>query len=281
MTYTLPCGHAVAHEDQIHYCSYMRLHDLLRLQPTGTTLRHPDEHLFVGIHQVFELLFGQILYEMTRIIDALDGDNLGLAILLVHRITRIAALFAPISHVLETMTFSDFFAFRADLAPASGSESEQFREIELIAGLRDKQWRRLLETPISESPDGNQTYMWTERLQHLWDSRTINDAFSDLLARRAVPVPTLYVVAPAVNAHPDLFLLAEALLDFDETFSEWRYTHARMAERTIGAGTQGTGNTSGVKYLDHVATRQIHLFPVLWQARSERGRTATDHFESP
>ncbi len=62
-------------------------------------------------------------------------------------------------------------------------------------------------------------------------------------------------------------LLAESLLDFDEEFRVWRFAHARTAQRTIGPATEGTGHTSGVSYLDYVATHRADFFPELWRAR--------------
>lgn len=267
MPVKLPCGHEVVTADQTHYCEYLRLNELLRLQPSSDELHHPDEHLFVCTHQTFEIWFKQLLFDLPRIIAALDADNVGLATWLSKRIARIAALFTPMIQVLESMAPSDFFAFRAHLAPASGTESEQFRAIEILAGLRDPAYLRYLQMPLAEDPEGNQTFMWTERLRRLWESRSVNDALMDLLERRGVTAADIYTVAPTPNPNSDLFLLAEALLDFDEIMTLWRTAHARMAERALGADIKGTGHTSGVRYLDYAATRP-HFFPQLWKART-------------
>ncbi|MBV9790457.1 MAG: hypothetical protein JOZ51_19855 [Chloroflexi bacterium] len=45
MAYILACGHHVAHQDQPHYCDYLRLHELPDLQPAAGQLRHSNEHL--------------------------------------------------------------------------------------------------------------------------------------------------------------------------------------------------------------------------------------------
>ncbi len=267
MTVRLPCGHEVVDAQQTHYCDYLRLDALAALQPADDELRHPDERLFLTTHQAFELWFRQIIFDLRRAIAALDTDNVTLATSLTQRITRIVGLFAPMLHALETMTPADFFAFRAALAPASGSESQQFREIELLAGLRDPAYLRYLQAPLGEGADGNPVNQWTERARAAWEARSLEAALTDLLARRGVSAPDLYVVAPAPNPHADLFLLAEALLDFDEAFATWRYAHARMAERVIGHDTTGTGHTTGVRYLDHAANRP-HFFHALWQARN-------------
>lgn len=267
MPVRLACGHEVVDARQTHYCDYLRLDELLRLQPRDDELHHPDEHLFVSTHQTFEIWFKQILFDLPRIIAALNADDVGLATWLARRITRISALFTPMIQVLESMAPSDFFAFRPYLAPASGTESEQFRAIEILAGLRDPAYLRYLQMPLADDPEGNQTFMWTERLRTLWESRSVNDALMDLLERRGVTPADIYTVAPEPNLHFDLFLLAETLLDFDETFTLWRVAHARMAERALGPDIKGTGHTSGVRYLDYAATRP-HFFPALWKART-------------
>lgn len=270
MAVRLPCGHEVVDERQTHYCAYLALDALTALQPTDGELRHADERLFLTTHQAFELWFRQIIFELQRTIAALDAENIALATSLTQRITRIVGLFAPMLHALETMTPADFLAFRAALAPASGSESQQFREIELLAGLRDPAYQRYLQTPLATTADGNPVDQWTERVRAAWEARSLAEALRDLLARRGVTAADLYVVAPAPNPHGDLLLLAEALLDFDEAFAAWRYAHARMAERAIGRDASGTGHTTGVRYLNHAASRP-YFFPMLWQARSAQG----------
>lgn len=267
MTIRLPCGHEVVDEHQTHYCDYLRLNELLRLQPEDDAVHHPDEHLFVVTHQTFELWFKQILFDLPRIIAALDADDVGLGIWLARRIAQISALFTPMVQILESMAPSDFFAFRPHLAPASGTESQQFREIEILAGLRDPAYHRYLQMPTDDDPEGNQTLMWNEQLRTLWESRSLNDALNDLLERRGVTPADIYTIAPQPNPNFDLFLLAEALLDFDETIALWRHSHARMAERALGPDIKGTGHTSGVRYLDYAATRP-HFFPDLWEART-------------
>ncbi|MGH2544571.1 MAG: tryptophan 2,3-dioxygenase family protein, partial [Ardenticatenaceae bacterium] len=265
----LPCGHVVVDATQTHYCDYLRLGELLRLQPGREELRHPDEHLFIVTHQAFELWFTQLRFDMPRIIEAIERDDVSLATWIARRCVAILKLFSPMMRVLESMTPTDFFAFRAHLAPASGTESSQWHEIELLAGLRDEAFRRTLETQPSDDPPGTPSKLWTERLEALWQRPSIASALRELLERRGTNPAAIYQVAPANNPHGDLVLLAETLLDFDEEFRIWRYVHARTAQRAIGPNTEGTGHTTGVRYLDYVATHRPDFFPELWEARGE------------
>ncbi len=268
--YTLPCGHQVTDPEQTHYCSYLRLNELLRLQPPEDSRRHPDEHLFVVTHQAFELWFTQLRVDLGRIITALAGDDVPLATWLTQRCTAITRMFSPMMRVLETMTPSDFFAFRAHLTPASGGESAQWHEIELLAGARDERFRKYLRAAPDEAGNiGVAARLWTDRLDKLWEQPSVATECRALLERRGVAPADIYQVAPAANPNGDLVLLSEALLDFDEEVKVWRFVHARTAERTIGPETEGTGHTSGVRYLDHAAINRTLFFPFLWEARAE------------
>jgi tryptophan 2,3-dioxygenase len=131
------------------YGSYLNLDRILNAQnppgPDGAPrpLHHHDEMLFVVIHQVYELWFKQVLHELMQARDLLRQDPVperdvprivkGLG--RVHEIFRI--LVAQIS-VLETMSPVDFLAFRDQLGSASGFQSAQFRELEILAGLADE-----------------------------------------------------------------------------------------------------------------------------------------------
>jgi tryptophan 2,3-dioxygenase len=266
----LACGHVVSDPSQTHYCGYLNLGALLDLQPDPEALRHPDEHLFVVAHQSFELWFKQMRLDMRRAIAALQNDDVPLATWLAKRCVKVLAMFSPMMRVLETMAPTDFFAFRDHLEPASGTESSGWHEVELLAGLRDEAFRRSLsDEPSGDPKEGNPSKLWTEELEKLWHEPSLASEMRNLFARRGVEPEDVYVVAPEKNHNGDLMLLAEALLDFDEEFRIWRFAHARTAQRTIGPATEGTGHTSGVSYLDYVATHRPDFFPELWRAREK------------
>jgi tryptophan 2,3-dioxygenase len=163
--------------------------------------------------------------------------------------------------VLQTMTPQDFLEFREHLAPASGFQSAQFREIEFVSGLKDE---RFLQD-VAASPEER------ERMRWRMDEPTLWDGFRYLLERSGYPMPgadeerrTESLVAMA-RERSDLFAVSEGLLDHDESFAEWRYRHVLMVEREIGA-KRGTGGSSGVGYLR--TTLDKRFFPELWGLRS-------------
>jgi tryptophan 2,3-dioxygenase len=268
--HTLACGHRVKDPGQTHYCSYLRLDQLLTLQPGPDEVRHPEEHLFVVTHQSFELWFTQLRTDLPRVIEALDRDDPGLATQLMKRCTDVVRMFSPMMRVLETMTLGGFYAFRHHLVPASGGESGQWHEIELLSGAREPELRKYLERdPDPKVPSSPLVGMWTPRLGELWDAPSVASAAEALFARRGVSAADAYAASHRGGEHWDLALLAEALLDYDEEVRVWRFVHARTAERTIGPDTEGTAHTSGVRYLERMATHRVSFFPFLWRARGE------------
>ena len=119
------------------YGSYLHLPDLLDQQIPESSPPAHDELLFITIHQVYELWFKLLLAELT---DARDRMLLGETYLPRVRLERclsIERLLISQVDVIDTMTPQDFLAFRTKLAPASGFQSAQFREIEFLSGLKD------------------------------------------------------------------------------------------------------------------------------------------------
>jgi len=131
----------------IHYHKYLELDKLLDSQKTRSgqfedKAAH-EEMLFIIVHQVYELWFKQIIHEITSVCDMfrdnqVDEKNLGVAVSRLDRVEEILKLTIQQIGVLETMTPLDFLDFRNYLFPASGFQSYQFRIIESMLGLREK-----------------------------------------------------------------------------------------------------------------------------------------------
>lgn len=264
----LPCGHEVLDPEETHYCRYLRLEELTDLQPSQQALRHPDERLFVVVHQSFELWFKQILFELDRAMDRMRQDDAWSAAALLRRVARVVEWFPQLHGLLESMPPRHFFQFREKLAPASGLESQAFREIEILSGLRDPEYRAFLQQPIGPGPEEPKTSVWTERLARRWEESSLRDEFLALLERRGVDLVDLQRRVDDPGPLLDLLELEEAMADYDQAFANWRFTHARLAERFLGRSVEGTGYTTGVRYLDAVARRRMHFFPEIWEARS-------------
>src|SRR5207244_2038155 len=82
-----------------------------------------DELLFIVAHQVYELWFKVVLFELEAARGRIDADDIFFARHHLHRVHVIEGLLVEQIEVLETMSPQDFLAFRSKLAPASGFQS--------------------------------------------------------------------------------------------------------------------------------------------------------------
>eukprot|EP00949_MAST-11_sp_MAST-11-sp1_P002732 g2732.t1 len=137
---------------KVEYASYLKLDShILAAQESmsgiagvnGGKGAH-DEHLFIIIHQSYELWFKQILHELDDVLSILKEDHvkerqIGVICHRLHRMTEIFRVLIDQLTILETMTPLDFLEFRDYLFPASGFQSFQFRLVENKLGLRRSQ----------------------------------------------------------------------------------------------------------------------------------------------
>jgi tryptophan 2,3-dioxygenase len=135
--------------EDLYYSDYIELDQILNSQHPKS-FESPeqgnDEMLFIIIHQVYELWFKQIIFELdlARNVFIQEGinDNSDDMSKVVHKLKRIGKILELINQqvaVLETMTAMDFLEFRNFLLPASGFQSKQFRLIEAKLGLKMEQ----------------------------------------------------------------------------------------------------------------------------------------------
>ena len=71
------------------YASYLKLDELLALQVPRSSPAEHDEHLFITIHQVYELWFKQILHEAVRLQERLEASDEAGALHTARRIAKI------------------------------------------------------------------------------------------------------------------------------------------------------------------------------------------------
>ena len=261
------------------YSSYLKIPELLELQHAQSEPPHHDEHLFIVIHQTYELWFKELLHDLDEVVASLAAagvrpdsrDEVYEAARLLRRCTEIMRVLVEQFTILETMLPTHFLAFRGKLEPASGFQSEQFREIEFLCGAKDeKMLKHHAPTPEAYS-----------KLEKRLREPSLHDVFFGALQRlgimgeldgiggdeaaRAARVNAIRDLYREERHHRDWIDVCERLIEFDELVVGWRLRHIQMVERTIGMRF-GTGGSAGSSYLR--LTLDKKFFPELWEART-------------
>jgi tryptophan 2,3-dioxygenase len=136
--------------------------------------------------------------------------------------------------LFDRLSPSMFLAFRPLLGSASGSESQQWRQVQKALGLR--------------GTDGHGSPI-----------------YAALVAAAAKHDMDMLAVYREPSRAGVLYRLAESLVDISDLFWQMTAAHVQVAERTIG-GREGTGGTSGVSYLREGL--KVKAFPELVDIRT-------------
>src|SRR6266508_3541560 len=215
-------------ESELTYGSYLRIPELLALQQPRSRPPHPEELHFIVVHQALELWMKLTLHDLERIIGLLDQDAFPRVLALLGRVNRTLEHGLDQMRSLHTLPPWDLQQFRSYLGTASG----------LPAALA----RRLAQ-------------------------RSLADAHAAAGARRGIVEVAgwaeLYVDP---GRWTDLYLVCEALVDYDERWTRWRQEHVALVQRAIGDHARGTGGMA-ISYLQR--TTRYRFFPVLWALRDE------------
>lgn len=208
------------------YERYVRVPELLELQKPKELLSSPEEALFQTTHQAAELWLHHIDYEIHRAAEAITEGKVDVAAGLLHRCRLIIDLLREQIIILETMAPVDYHIIRtSSLGRGSGQESPGFA---LLLGAGKVLW----------------------------------PPFQALLAKRKV---TPLEIERDPRQHSGLFSLIQAMLDYDEAFLKWRYTHMRLAFRVIGSNVLSLKGVPAAQL--ELGTREP-LFPELWETIS-------------
>jgi len=168
-----------------NYWDYIKIEEITSLQggleATDAGLEN-DEVMFITIHQIDELWMKLALRELVSVRDLFKQErvpeqSLASAVRGLRRMALLFGLIADHFPLMETMTTRDYLAFRDKLSPASGFQSAQLREIEILMGLSDEQ-----RIPLGHEG----TYM-----RALKSADGTESAASRRVARRRDDLPTL------------------------------------------------------------------------------------------
>lgn len=242
-----------AGDNDVTYGEYLDLDTLLSLQRPRSTPEHPDELLFIVVHQASELWFKAILHDLDGLVAAFEHKDSGQILWRLQRINALMRIVSSQLSSLETLPPQHFAQFRTYLGSSSGSQSLQFRAIEAASGLRDEHFMKAISEHGEIPPV----------VKRSLDRPTLQELFLGLLAAENLELEDLYL-GPGPHI---LFFVAEALLEYEQQFGQWRFKHVQLVERVIGPRTGGTGGTLGSRYL--MSTIDQKFFPALWQVRAQ------------
>jgi tryptophan 2,3-dioxygenase len=203
------------------YWDYIRVEELVSLQagiaPSDAALEN-DEVLFIVVHQIDELWMKLALRELVSVRNLFARERVPEEALAsaVRGLRRMALLFQHIAEhfsVMETMTTRDYLAFRDKLSPASGFQSAQLREIEMLMGLSDAQ-----RIPLGHEgsylsalrdPNGGESPAYRRVVARQQDLPTLKTAIQAWLGR--TPIGGRDPAPEAVDRFVERYLAAHAM----------------------------------------------------------------------
>ena len=268
--------------NRLTYSGYLRLDKILSAQEllSGSASAPPrhDEMLFIIQHQTSELWMKLAIHELKAARAFVQQDRLDATFKILARVKLIQKQLFEQWAVLETLTPSEFEAFRPALGSSSGFQSAQYRALEFLLGNKQAAVVDVFRYDAATHAE----------LTALLHAPSLYDEYLRHLARRGLPVPAACVerdwsqpyvrnpdlvpVFKTIYDNPDrwwdAYEMAEKLVDVEEAFQLWRFRHLKAVERTIGHKT-GTGGSSGVSFLKRALEHQF--FPELLDVRTVIG----------
>ncbi|WOC41033.1 tryptophan 2,3-dioxygenase family protein [Polaribacter sp. HL-MS24] len=261
----------------ITYWDYIQTDALLGLQTPRTTL--PDEMVFIMYHQVNELLFKMILWEIDQVakVEAVSAEKFTMHL---HRISRyFDMLCSSFSVMADGMEKEQYLKFRNTLTPASGFQSAQYRKIEFAS----TELINLIDARFRDSIDRNSTfknaydhlYWQAAGIHHqtgkkttlvkLFDKKYLGDFIDFMEDYNEINLSKKFKQLPKdVQENPELI---NAMRHYDYTVNiKWVMAHYNAAGKYLGRkekDLEATGGSSWRKYLHPKYQRRI-FYPYLW-----------------
>lgn len=261
----------------ITYWDYIQTDALLNLQIQRTTL--PDENVFIMYHQVNELLFKMILWEIKQ----LSYTQKPTTAFFTERLMRISRYFDMLTTSFdimgEGMEVEQYMKFRHTLTPASGFQSAQYRMIEFcstdLINLIDHRFRATIDRNTAfehafehlywqaagkDYDTGEKSYLLTEF------EKKYKKQFLDCMQEyNTINLWQKFKEIPENDQHnPELIA---AMRHYDYTVNiTWVMGHLNAARKYIDNGKgdgEATGGSDWKKYMHPKYQRRI-FFPELW-----------------
>lgn len=264
----------------ITYWDYIQTDALLNLQIQRTN--QPDEMVFIMYHQINELLFKMILWE----IDQVSHTKELTATFFSERLLRISRYFDMLTSSFNIMTagmeIEQYLKFRNTLAPASGFQSAQYRKIEFAS----TELINLIDARFRENIDRNTSY--EHALEHLYwqaagkDYKTgkksyLLKAFEEKYKIEFIAFTKEYNTINLYSKFKSLpqkvrenDSLIKAMRHYDYTVNiTWVMAHYNTAKKYLNHGNEpeeATGGSDWAKYMHPKYQKRI-FFPDVWSEK--------------
>lgn len=259
----------------MNYWDYIMPDALLSLQVQRTTL--PDEMVFIMYHQINELLFKMILWE----IDQVSNSNEIVASFFVEKLRRVSRYFDMLSTSFDIMgdgmSIEQYYKFRNTLAPASGFQSAQYRLIEFasteIINLIDYRFRATIDRNTPYEHAYEHLYWQAAGKDHTTGKkstliRLFEEKYKTLFLTKMEHYNTANLWTKFKQLPEDVRQNADlisAMRHYDYTVNvSWVMAHYNAAGKYLGEA-EATGGSDWRKYMHPKYQRRI-FFPELWSS---------------
>ncbi|CAI8274312.1 MAG: Tryptophan 2,3-dioxygenase [Polaribacter sp. SA4-10] len=261
----------------ITYWDYMQTDALLGLQTPRTN--QPDEMVFIMYHQVNELLFKMVLWEIDQVAKTTEVSAEKFAMHL-DRISRYFDMLSSSFTVMaDGMEREQYLKFRNTLTPASGFQSAQYRKIEFasteLIHLIDGRFRDTIDRNSSFKNAYDHLYWQAAGVNHktgkkstlinLFDNKYLGDFIDFMEDYNEINLSKKFKQLPKEVQENEV--LIQAMRHYDHTVNvKWVLAHYNAAGKYLGGkdkDIEATGGSSWRKYLHPKFQRRI-FYPYLW-----------------
>ena len=279
------------HAEPMKYWDFIQVDALLGLQTQRTQL--PDEMVFLIYHQINELLFKMILWEMQQIsfTEDITPDKFEMHLMRVSRYFNMLSTSFDIMG--DGMEVSQYMKFRDTLTPASGFQSAQYRKIEIasteLINLIDYRFRKTIDrdTPYEHAFDNmywqvagvDRKNGGKNQLILNFEKKYKKELIEWMKEYNTVNLWTKFKELP--KEHQENLKLVNAMRHYDHTVNvDWVMHHYDAAAKYLDSGegnAEATGGSDWHKYMHPRYQRRI-FFPELW-SESELENWGVDNIQ--
>jgi len=265
------------HSKPLNYWDYIQTDSLLNLQIQRTNF--PDEMVFIVYHQINELIFKMILWELRQVAETTKLE----VEFFTDKLMRISRYFdmltSSFSIMKDGMDVEQYNKFRLSLSPGSGFQSAQYRKIEFasteLINLIDNRFRDTIDrdTPFEHALEhlywqaAGKDYKTSKKsiLIKSFEQRYKEEFITFMKVYNTKNLWSCYKQLPKEDQSNKS--LIDAMKHYDYTVNiTWVMGHYKTAKHYILSSSgdgQATGGSQWQKYMHPKYQKRI-FFPELW-----------------